>query len=72
MKQCITSRTEYAGCRKYWNAGYRVHVHANGDGLWEARLEFPEAPVGVTFTVVVWSPEAEAEFAFPFTRLGGE
>ncbi len=43
-------------------------VYSNGDGNWDARLEFPEAPVDVTFIVRITSSKGEAVYEFPFTR----
>jgi hypothetical protein len=44
-------------------------VVANGDGNWEARVEFPEAPLGETFMVTITSSKGEAVYSFPLTRV---
>jgi len=43
---------------------------SNGDGHWEARVEFPEAPLNETFMVTVTSSKGEAVYSFPFKRVG--
>lgn len=45
------------------------YVEANASGTWDARMEFPDAPVGVTFEVVVTSSKSETTYTFPFTRV---
>ena len=44
-------------------------VSSNADGHWEARVEFPEAPLGETFMVTVTSSKGEAVYSFPFKRV---
>ena len=44
-------------------------VIANADGHWEARVEFPEAPLGETFMVTVISSKGEAVYSLPFKRV---
>ena len=44
-------------------------VTSNGDGNWEARIEFPDAPVGQTFMVTITSSKGSAVYSFPLTRL---
>ncbi len=44
-------------------------VTSNGDGNWEARIEFPDAPVGQTFIVTITSSKGSAVYSFPLTRL---
>ena len=43
-------------------------VESNAEGKWSARIEFPSAPVGVTFNVHVTSSKGEAAYDFPLTR----
>jgi hypothetical protein len=43
---------------------------ANGDGKWSARVEFPSAPVGETFTVTLTSSSGGNTYQFPMTRIG--
>lgn len=45
-------------------------VESNAEGHWEARLEFPEAPIGVAFNVHITSSKGEAVYDFPLTRVG--
>jgi hypothetical protein len=44
-------------------------VVSNGDGHWEARVEFPEAPFNETFMVTVTSSKGEAVYSFPLERV---
>ena len=44
-------------------------VVSNGDGRWEARVEFPEAPLNETFMVTVTSSKGEAVYSFPLKRV---
>lgn len=44
-------------------------VTSNSEGHWEARVEFPEAPLGETFMVTVISSKGEAVYTFPFKRV---
>ena len=44
-------------------------VTSNASGHWEARVEFPEAPLGQTFMVTVISTKGEAVYSFPFVRV---
>jgi len=46
-----------------------VQVLSNGEGKWSARLEFPGAPLGVTFNVRITSSKGEAAFDFPLTPV---
>jgi hypothetical protein len=43
-------------------------VHSDDEGRWDARVEFPDAPVDVTFVVRITSTKGEAVYEFPFTR----
>ena len=45
-------------------------TEANDDGYWHIEVEFPEAPFGEPFTVVVTNGEVEK--AFTFTRKGSD
>jgi hypothetical protein len=45
-------------------------VTSNADGHWEARVEFPDAPLGETFMVTVISSKGEAVYSLPFKRVG--
>jgi hypothetical protein len=47
-----------------------TQVESNGEGKWSARLEFPNAPIGVTFNVHITSSKGEAGYDFQFTRVG--
>jgi hypothetical protein len=47
-----------------------TQVESNADGNWSARIEFPDAPSGVTFNVHVTSSKGEAVYDFSFTRVG--
>lgn len=47
-----------------------TQVESNGDGKWSARLEFPDAPLGVTFNVHITSSKGEAVYDLPLTRVG--
>ena len=44
-------------------------VESNGEGHWTARLEFPEAPIGATFTVHITSSKGSAVYDFSLTRV---
>lgn len=44
---------------------------ANGDGHWEIRVEFPEAPLGEAFNVVIESSDG-GRATFTFLRTGGD
>ncbi|MEY2444642.1 MAG: hypothetical protein QOE00_1222 [Ilumatobacteraceae bacterium] len=44
-------------------------VQSNAEGHWSARVEFPDAPVGVTFNVHVVSSKGTATYDFPLTRV---
>ncbi len=44
-------------------------VTANGDGVWDARIEFASVPVGETFTVKVKSSKSGTFHSFSFTRV---
>jgi hypothetical protein len=46
-----------------------TQVVSNGDGHWTARPAFPDAPVGVTFTVHITSSKGTAAYDFPLTRV---
>lgn len=56
----ITLSSEYGGGQ----------VVANADGKWTARIEFPAAPVGVTFNVHITSSKGEAVYDFPLSVVG--
>lgn len=43
---------------------------SNGDGTWAARIEFPNAPPGETFTITVTSSKSSAVYYFQLTRTG--
>lgn len=45
-------------------------VESNAEGQWSARLEFPDAPLNVTFNVRITSSKGEAVFDFPLTKVG--
>jgi hypothetical protein len=45
-------------------------VTAGGEGHWEARVEFPEVPVGTTFVVIVTNSASGTVYEFPLTRVG--
>ncbi|HEX4983621.1 MAG TPA: hypothetical protein VFV63_18080, partial [Ilumatobacteraceae bacterium] len=47
-----------------------TQVESNAEGNWSARLEFPDAPLDVTFNVHVVSSKGEAVYDFPLTRVG--
>ena len=47
-------------------------VTSNRDGIWDARLEFPEVPVDVTFIVRITSTKGSAVYEFPFTRRAAD
>ena len=44
---------------------------ANGDGHWELRVDFPEAPEGKTFEVVIESSDGGRK-VFTFTNIAGD
>jgi hypothetical protein len=46
-----------------------TQVESKSDGKWSARVEYPDAPVGVTFNVHVTSSKGEAAYDFSFTRV---
>ena len=46
-----------------------TQVESNGDGKWSARVEFPDAPVGMTFNVHITSSKGDAVYDFSFTRV---
>ncbi len=45
-------------------------VESNAEGKWSARLEFPDAPLSVTFNVHITSSKGEGAYDFPLTRVG--
>jgi hypothetical protein len=47
-----------------------TQVASNAKGNWSARLEFPDAPLGVTFKVHITSSKGEAVYDFQLTRVG--
>jgi hypothetical protein len=47
-----------------------TQVASNAEGHWSARLEFPDAPLGVTFNVHITSSKGEAVYDFQLTRVG--
>jgi hypothetical protein len=47
-----------------------VQVESNADGRWTARPTFPDAPVGVTFSVHITSTKGTAVYDFALTRVG--
>lgn len=44
-------------------------VTANGEGTWEARIEFPDAPVGEKFIVRITSSQGGKVFELPMKRI---
>jgi hypothetical protein len=46
-----------------------AQVVSNAEGRWSARVEFPDAPLDVTFNVHLTSSQGEAAFDFPLTRV---
>jgi len=45
-----------------------AHVTANGEGEWDARIEYPEAPIGQSFTVTLTSSLNEPIKQFQIVR----
>ena len=45
------------------------HVTANGEGVWDAHIEFTSAPAGEIFTVRITSSKGEAVYEFNFKRI---
>ena len=46
-----------------------LQVESSAAGKWSARLEFPDAPVGVAFNVHITSSKGEASYDFSLIRL---